>query len=1850
MSVNGGGWTLFYKNSDESEEGNSYTSFLETPSGFVKEDVDVYDSSVVGVSPVEGLHPISLMVMPVDSPASSISVIHFNNVDVAESVIDPANLVEGCNSYEGAFSFVNGGVETTVNGILFDNGTISFSNCGSEEETPLFMWMGNVYSSNQTRVEFCGGVEGGQCMYFMREEINLNPEGCMCRASGVDNMIWPATPCGEVRRIACFEGEDNGSLERQCGANGQWETFIQGTCSCSAATAFETEWPTTLAGMTAHVACANDISKSRDRLCQPNGEWADVMTGGCTCNAEKYNNIQWEATDGGKKGEHSCDTGALGSGYLRECNMDGTWSLGVEGTCDCPSHYSNGVTWQEAKPLVTQTETCHEDSVGTTMTRQCSVYGSWQPIQGNCDCPEEEIEHNLWPQTTAGLTARIACADGAVGTASTRVCNPTGYWSEIEYGVCSCPADTWTNYAGTSYSFPETSSNSEAHIPCQNGIEGEMTRACDHFGSWSTPSGCYEPVYCPAETVGELNFEATEGGKIVMVMCSGNSNMSYGRLCAENGEWQDVIGYCECNAMVDAMGNAYPVKKSGESFEIECVEGYTGTVSATCSFFGEWEQVQNNCVRKQCPAVTEMNAEWPATDSESSAQIACQGIGEGFQRECSIDGEWSPIEGSCSCPAMYIDGVWYPQSPASTSISSQCPYGYYGSMNRVCNGRGEWTELENNCQRITCPAETYREIEWPATEGGNTAVVTCPLQESSNRRYCREDGQWSSIVEGEGCNCASTTVNENGFYVFAQTEPGVTVTKSCSRLYSGIIRYTCSYAGQWKNLENECERIMCPAESYNGIFFPAAESDKTQHVACADDAVGNGYDRFCDETGVWSSTIEGGCSCKSESIRHTDGHLYNFDVTEGGAVISQVCGGDLSGSVYRSCSVYGNWQSIHGACQRLMCPEEVLDSYVWPATNSSTTVEMSCNAYQVGSVTRYCHPAGVWGDPVNTCQEITCEDMTVNKLADGCMNVRFSPYESMPYVRANVIPSASPDFSVAFRGKTVRICGLEANIAYSLFVQYCNDEDYSQCTDACIVSDIYYQQTCDVMEAVDIADVTVEDGLTTLSFSVKFPTCPYAADSVELVYECIENCPEGAERIVETTPCTSLDGCQAGHRSTINMVGEFSKDATYRVKQRMHLEGQFNELQTYSEVREFRIRDLLRTTDLEPHAEIVNSHLVRLYLGEVDGLVQFKKHVIYIYKKRAGTRRRLVDSLFSTQTLCPLGNGVCEASSTDVIVEPGYDYSFSIYSYPLLSGSKVQVSVAMITVDAEPSFDMELVPGDYFMKVVLSEAKYDVEGTCSFIPQTASSGNQAILPVSLTVGQVASFVTTDLIVNTPYTVTCVVREQYGLEYRLTKESATTPLMPVEMQLAVVSDTIYDVKMSVTVNKPSTAFCAVSNKDITPSITELRLYGEQVAIPVNNQAVEISLLLNEYSGGEYRVSCAAVDIFGSEVLATVVVTSSGEEFSPELIRTVPENGAINVDPFVTMQLQFRYPVKISTCQFCFFILYNTATRTSKNVYSDSYSVNGNTISFTAGQLDSDTTYHLKASTRGLILDAANDIAYIPTSDILISFKTLEYGDISGDVEMDDFFPVNGVIEIEYSSYLILNEGTITLNSLTIDASNVCLQIQHKTATSTTLLIPVYDCVGMLRSSSSYVLVLPKNLLITKEKIPSPRLTKVFETSSASYAPKLIDSFPHLDDVVPTDVTVELYFDQPVSAGNGFLFIAEYDGNTFVNSYNLPASQAVFSDSYPYKMTWDNSHYSLKSSHTYVMSWSEGLVKNWNEQVAAASSVEENVRFNTDVSACSANFLAEGIEGAMDCVYDKNQCVCSQWNMLAIVRGM
>ena len=71
--------------------------------------------------------------------------------------------------------------------------------------------------------------------------------------------------------------------------------------------------------------------------------------------------------------------------------------------------------------------------------------------------------------------------------------------------------------------------------------------------------------------------------------------------------------------------------------------------------------------------------------------------------------------------------------------------------------------------------------------------------------------------------------------------------------------------------------------------------------------------------------------------------------------------------------------------------------------------------------------------------------------------------------------------------------------------------------------------------------------------------------------------------------------------------------------------------------------------------------------------------------------------------------------------------------------------------------------------------------------------------------------------------------------------------------------------------------------------ELNLWGVALEVEVDLQY----LVLNAQYASEYRVTCAAVDLFSRGEVQSLVIHPSGTPFAPEVIGTVPEVKAVEV---------------------------------------------------------------------------------------------------------------------------------------------------------------------------------------------------------------------------------------------------------------------------------------------------------------------------------------------------------------------
>lgn len=86
--------------------------------------------------------------------------------------------------------------------------------------------------------------------------------------------------------------------------------------------------------------------------------------------------------------------------------------------------------------------------------------------------------------------------------------------------------------------------------------------------------------------------------------------------------WGEATGECWCGATtIDEV--EYPVSAAGTVFHLECPAGYTGSFERRCNGNGEWEEIENNCVRIRCPEESFEGVMWRATEGGATAVHSC---------------------------------------------------------------------------------------------------------------------------------------------------------------------------------------------------------------------------------------------------------------------------------------------------------------------------------------------------------------------------------------------------------------------------------------------------------------------------------------------------------------------------------------------------------------------------------------------------------------------------------------------------------------------------------------------------------------------------------------------------------------------------------------------------------------------------------------------------------------------------------------------------------------------------------------------------------------------------------------------------------------------------------------------------------------------------------------------------------------------------------------------------------------------------------------------------------------------------------------------------------------------------
>ena len=265
-------------------------------------------------------------------------------------------------------------------------------------------------------------------------------------------------------------------------------------------------------------------------------------------------------------------------------------------------------------------------------------------------------------------------------------------------------------------------------------------------------------------------------------------------------------------------------------------------------------------------------------------------------------------------------------------------------------------------------------------------------------RYCNENAEWEQIRIA--CQVLTCNEQKSEGYVWPQTQSGQEYKYSCQKGYRGGIVRKCE-RGVWKQVVDQCVRIMCEEVLEDGYMWPATVADNDAVHSCSENEMGS-VRRHCNSEGHWEETVStcrrcapgtmplyvnnrvAGCrscppgkACLSgdrQSIVTCQGTMYS----QGGERDCKLCVngktvGDKEGNILcKKCSRYESY--YENRCVRLAnCEAQgtwkrtVVGQYVYHKCSTKNGVN-----YQ-GYMYRQCIPrddgtgTAYWGNVINNC-------------------------------------------------------------------------------------------------------------------------------------------------------------------------------------------------------------------------------------------------------------------------------------------------------------------------------------------------------------------------------------------------------------------------------------------------------------------------------------------------------------------------------------------------------------------------------------------------------------------------------------------------------------------------------------------------------------------------------------------------------------------------------------------------------------------------------------------------------------------------------------------------------------------
>lgn len=308
----------------------------------------------------------------------------------------------------------------------------------------------------------------------------------------------------------------------------------------------------------------------------------------------------------------------------------------------------------------------------------------------------------------------------------------------------------------------------------------------------------------------------------------------------------------------------------------------------------------------------------------------------------------------------------YRSAKAGETVTLECPFGYIGTIDRLCNN-GTWDNPVDNCEKdpTVCPATDVL----PMTKTGEIVTVDCPNGYEGTMRYNCTDGVWSK-VDGV-CTRRKCLADDE----YSESLSGRLVKMSCNDGSRGIKQRNCNLDGTWADEINACvstvpdDDMYCPATKDS----PKIKAGAYTAVKCDENSSSgsSGYKVFYCSFYKYRSQDSNYCGTESsiDDVKYCPATGAwpapgVWPETLASSIGYAKCPLGYTGYLTRKCLADGTWAGTYDyQCRQIKC----FADGSWPTTSAGGTAKLRCEDGYSGYKKRVCDINGKWSTVYDNC-------------------------------------------------------------------------------------------------------------------------------------------------------------------------------------------------------------------------------------------------------------------------------------------------------------------------------------------------------------------------------------------------------------------------------------------------------------------------------------------------------------------------------------------------------------------------------------------------------------------------------------------------------------------------------------------------------------------------------------------------------------------------------------------------------------------------------------------------------------------------------------------------------------------